>query len=96
MLLLEPTQQPERVERGKKTANEGGCACNGDTGDHCRAVYALIVSVDAHERRNEPGNATEPPWDEEAVDQPGINGSLAPPEVAHSNPADGAANEAHH
>ncbi len=55
----------------------------------------MIMSIDAHERRNEPSQATEPPWDENIADKPGIIGTLAPPENAHPDHADGAADEAH-
>ena len=96
MLTLEVTQQPERVERGEKPANDGACACNGERGDTWRAVCTVVVSIDTHERRNEPGKATEPSWDEDTADQPDIIVSLAPPEEAHSNPTDGAATEANH
>ena len=33
MLMLEATQQPERVERGEKPANDGACACDDESGN---------------------------------------------------------------
>ena len=51
------------------------------------------MTIDAHERRNEPGYATEPPWDENTADKPDIIGSLAPPEEAHPYRADDAAGQ---
>jgi hypothetical protein len=53
------------------------------------------MSIYAHERRNEPGHATEPNWDENVADKPGIIGPLAPPEKAHPDRTNDAAAEAH-
>ena len=56
----------------------------------------IRLAINSRERRDNPGKATEQPWDEDAIEYPDVVMRPAQPEIAHPDPADTAAGVGDH
>jgi len=83
------------VVQGERKGNSGVCACNGESGDTWPAKHAVVIEIDVHQRRGEPGEAMGHRWDEEALEQPINVFPLAPPDQAHPERAEADEAETH-